>query len=227
MTNVADPAVPLRDATALDRIFGSVFAIGRFTRNKPLGGSGLIIVVVFILVALLASVIQRHDPDEIFDSPNPDYKANPTVIELARNPDIGSPVVVNQFAVPGGEHWFGTDKFGRDIWAQVIHGARLSLIVGLGASVIAVIGGLVIGMISAYYSGIVDLLIQRIVDMLQAIPFLVLVLVFTQITERSVLNVILWLGVAGLAITTRLIRSAVFAVRESEFVLAARGRRRL
>ena len=222
MTNVADPAVPLQDATALDRVFGSVLAIGRFIRNKPLGGSGLIIVVVFILVALLATVIQRHDPDEIFDSPNPDYKANPTVIELARNPDIGSPVVVTQFAEPGGEHWFGTDKFGRDIWAQVIHGARLSLIVGLGASVIAVIGGLVIGMISAYYSGIVDLLIQRIVDMLQAIPFLVLVLVFTQITERSVLNVVLWLGVAGLAITTRLIRSAVFAVRESEFVLAAR-----
>ena len=223
MVELADTTVvPLRDPTLLDRLNGSVRATGRFIRGKPLGGTGLIIVVIFILMAVLAPVIERNDPDEIFESPNPDYKANPTVIELARNPDIGSPVIVNQFEEPGGEYWFGTDKFGRDIWAQVIHGSRLSLIVGLGASVIAVVGGLVIGMISAYYAGLVDLLIQRLVDMLQAIPFLVLVLVFTQITERSVLNVVLWLGVAGLAITTRLIRSAVFAVRESEFVLAAR-----
>jgi len=223
MTQTLDPTVvPLRDPTLLDRSRGAARSLARFMRGKPLGGSGLIVVVLFIVVALLAGVIQRHDPDEIFETPNPDYKANPSTLELARNPDIGSPVLVSQFEEPGGDHWFGTDKFGRDIWSQVVHGARLSLIVGLGASVIAVVGGLIIGMISAYYAGIVDLLIQRIVDMLQAIPFLVLVLVFTQITERSVFNVVLWLGVAGLAITTRLIRSAVFAVRESEFVLAAR-----
>ena len=223
MTQIVDPTVvPLRDPTVLDRVRDGTRSLVRFMRTKPLGGSGLILVVVFILVALLASVIERHDPDNIFETPNPDYKANPSTLELARNPDIGSPVLVSQFEEPGGGHWFGTDKFGRDIWSQVIHGSRLSLIVGLGASVIAVVGGLIIGMISAYYAGIVDLLIQRIVDMLQAIPFLVLVLVFTQITERSVLNVVLWLGVAGLAITTRLIRSAVLQVRESEFVLAAR-----
>ena len=223
MSGIADPTVvPLRDPTIFDRVANGTKATLRFMRSKPLGGSGLIIVVVFIVVALLADVIQRHDPDEIFETPNPDYKANPTTLELARNPDIGSPVLVRQFEEPGADHWFGTDKFGRDIWAQVVHGSRLSLIVGLGASVIAVFGGLLIGMISAYYAGLVDLLIQRIVDMLQAIPFLVLVLVFTQITERSVLNVVLWLGVAGLAITTRLIRSAVLQVRESEFVVAAR-----
>ena len=223
MSEIIDPTVvPLRDPTLADRAASGTRSLGRFLRNKPLGGSGLILVVIFIVVAVLASVIERHDPDKIFETPNPDYKANPSTLELARNPDIGSPVVVSQFEEPGRGHWFGTDKFGRDIWSQVIHGSRLSLIVGLGASVIAVVGGLIIGMISAYYAGIVDLLIQRIVDMLQAIPFLVLVLVFTQITERSVLNVVLWLGVAGLAITTRLIRSAVLGVRESEFVLAAR-----
>ncbi len=222
MTQIIDPAdVPLRDPSILDRISDARRALGRFMRGKPLGAAGLIICAIFILVALLATVIERHDPDVIFETQNPDYKANPTTLELARNPDVGSPVLVSQFEEPGGGHWFGTDKFGRDIWSQVVHGARLSLVVGLGASVIAVVGGLIIGMISAYYAGIVDLFIQRIVDMLQAIPFLVLVLVFTQITERSVLNVVLWLGVAGLAITTRLIRSAVLGVRESEFVLAA------
>ena len=172
MTQIVDPTVvPLRDPTVLDRVRDGTRSLVRFMRTKPLGGSGLILVVVFILVALLASVIERHDPDNIFETPNPDYKANPSTLELARNPDIGSPVLVSQFEEPGGGHWFGTDKFGRDIWSQVIHGSRLSLIVGLGASVIAVVGGLIIGMISAYYAGIVDLLIQRIVDMLQAIPF--------------------------------------------------------
>ena len=210
MTQIVDPTVvPLRDPSLLDRVSNAALALLRFLRSKPLGGSGLIVVFIFIMMALLATVIERHDPDKIFETENPDYKANPTVIELSRNPDVGSPVIVSQFIEPSGGHWFGTDKFGRDIWSQVIHGSRLSLIVGLGASVIAVVGGLIIGMISAYYAGIVDLLIQRLVDMLQAIPFLVLVLVFTQITERSVLNVVLWLGVAGLAITTRLIRSAV------------------
>lgn len=214
--------VPERDPNLLDHLSSFSGSVLRFMRSKPLGGVGLIIAVLFILIAIFANQIQRHDQDEIFDAVNPDYKANPTTLELARNPDIGSPVVVNQFETPSGQHWFGTDKFGRDIWSQVIHGARLSLIVGLGASVIAVVGGLVIGMLSAYYAGIVDLFIQRIVDMLQAIPFLVLVLVFTQISEPRVTYVVLWLGIAGLAITTRLIRSAVFAVRESEFVLAAR-----
>lgn len=214
--------VPERDPNLLDHLSSFSGSVLRFMRGKPLGGVGLIIAVLFILIAIFANQIQRHDQDEIFDAVNPNYKANPTTLELARNPDIGSPVVVNQFETPSGQHWFGTDKFGRDIWSQVIHGARLSLIVGLGASVIAVVGGLVIGMLSAYYAGIVDLFIQRIVDMLQAIPFLVLVLVFTQISEPRVTYVVLWLGIAGLAITTRLIRSAVFAVRESEFVLAAR-----
>lgn len=204
------------------RLVGVARSTWRFMRGKPLGGVGLAIAVLFILMAIFANQIQRHDQDQIFETPNPDYKANPSTLELARNPDIGSPVLVSQFIEPSGDHWFGTDKFGRDIWSQVIHGARLSLIVGLGASVIAVVGGLVIGMFSAYYAGVIDLLIQRIVDMLQAIPFLVLVLVMVQITEPKVSYVVLWLGIAGLAITTRLIRSAVFSIRESEFVLAAR-----
>lgn len=215
-------AAPIEEPTAWSRVSGGVRWLGNFIRRKPLGSVGLFIVVLFCVLAILADVVGRHDPDEIFESPNPDYKANPSTLELARDPGIGSPVLVDQFLEPSGKHWFGTDKFGRDIYSQVIHGSRLSLIVGLGASVIAVVGGLVIGMLSAYYSGVVDLFIQRLIDMLQAIPFLILVFAFTQITEASVTNMVIWLGVAGFAITTRLIRSAVLGVRESEFVTAAR-----
>ncbi len=205
------------------RVAGGIKSVLRFIRRKPLGGLGLIIVVVFVFAAILAPWVGRYDPDFEFTTENPDYKLNPTVAEIARNPDIGSPQVVNKFEAPSGEHWFGTDAFGRDIYAHVIHGARLSLIVGLGASFIAVFGGLIMGMISAYYAGFVDLVMQRIIDMLQAIPFLILVLTFTETTgERSVAWVVIWLGIGGLAITTRLIRAGVLAVRESEFVMAAR-----
>ena len=213
---------PLGEPTALSRLAVGLRALGSFIRHKPLGSVGLFIVLLFCVLAVLADVIGRHDPDTIFEGPNPDYKSDPDTLELARNPDIGSPVIVEQFLEPSGKHWFGTDKFGRDIYAQVVHGSRLSLIVGLGASVIAVVGGLIIGMLSAYYSGVVDLFIQRLIDMLQAIPFLILVFALTQITEASVLNMVLWLGIAGFAITTRLIRSAVLSVRESEFVTAAK-----
>lgn len=205
------------------RIGGWFTGTGRFMRRKPLGAVGLIIVLIFVAAAVLAPWVGRYDPEMVFQTDNPDYKPNPTIAEIARNPDIGSPTVVNQFEAPSGKHWFGTDAWGRDIYAHVIHGARLSLIVGLGASFIAVFGGLVMGMISAYYAGFVDLVMQRIIDMLQAIPFLILVLTFTETTgERSVAWVVIWLGIGGLAITTRLIRAGVLAVRESEFVMAAR-----
>ena len=219
---VSSGAEELRDASLLDRAMGAVRAVGRFYRRKPLGAFGLTIVFVFAVFAIFANQLGRYDPDFVFETENPNYKTNPTIAELARDSNIGSPVVVNQFVEPSGTHWFGTDKFGRDIYSQIVHGAQLSLIVGLGASIIAVMGGLIIGMVSAYYSGIIDLMIQRVIDMLQAIPFLILVLAFTQITEPSVAYVVMWLGIAGFAITTRLIRSAVLAVREMEFVTAAR-----
>ena len=215
-------AEELRDVSLAERALAAAWGVGSFYRRKPLGAFGLTIVLVFVVFAVFADQLGRYNPDLIFEAENPNYKANPSIADLAQDPDVGSPRVVSQFVEPSGTHWFGTDKFGRDIYSQIVHGARLSLIVGLGASIIAVMGGLIIGMVSAYYSGIIDLTIQRVIDMLQAIPFLILVLAFTQITEPSVAYVVMWLGIAGFAITTRLIRSAVLAVREMEFVMAAR-----
>lgn len=212
-----------REPTPGDRLAGPFKATWRFMRRKPLGAAGMVIVLIFVFAAIFAPFVGRYDPDFVFKSENPEYKASPTIAEIARNPNIGLPEILHQFEAPSSDHWFGTDAFGRDIYAHVIHGARLSLIVGLGASLIAVVGGLILGMLSAYYAGVVDLVMQRIIDMLQAIPFLILVLTFTEVTgERSVAYVVMWLGIGGLAITTRLIRSGVLAVRESEFVLAAR-----
>lgn len=195
----------------------------RFFVKKRLGAAGLVIVAFFVATALFAPFLSRYDPDQIFEGPNPDYKSNPSIADLARDPNVGSPVIVAKHLSPSADHWFGTDGFGRDIYARVIYGSRLSLIVGFGASVIAVGIGLLLGSVSAFYKGWVDLVLQRFVDALQAFPALVLLLLLVQIQEPSVRNTVLALGVIGIPIATRLVRSAVLTVTEADYVTAARA----
>lgn len=197
-------------------------AFVRFMARKRLGAAGLIIVVFFTILAVGAPVVARYDPEFVFDGPNPDYKTNPTISELAQNPDIGSPRIVVRNKPPSGEHWFGTDSVGRDTFSRVVYGSRLSLIVGLGASVIAVVSGLVLGLVSGFYRGWIDLSLQRLVDALQAFPALVLLLLLIQIAEPSVRNTVLAMGIIGVPVTTRLIRSSVLGTVSRDYILAAR-----
>ncbi|MCA9844902.1 MAG: ABC transporter permease [Dehalococcoidia bacterium] len=208
------------------RAFGK--SCTQFMAQKRLGAVGLIIVVFWVLIAFIAALVpgavpKLVDEDRVFDAPNPDYKANPTIPELAKNPDIGSPVIVARYEDPTGEHWFGTDNAGRDIYSRTIYGARLSLTVGFGASVIAVGLGMVIGVTSGFYRGWIDLIFQRFVDALQAFPALVLLLLLVQIAEPSVRNTVLAMGFIGIPIATRLVRSAVFATAATDYVMAARA----
>lgn len=206
----------------LARVTSASLALWRFFRQKKLGGVGLVIVLVFTALAVFPGALGRYDSTLVFDRDNPNFKADPTVAELAEDPDIGSPRVVAQFQAPSGDHWFGTDRFGRDIYARVIHGAELALIIGFGASLIAVAAGLSIGVISAYYLGWIDLMLQRVMDAIYAFPFLILILLLVQISEPSTRNVVFALGFGGIPFAARLIRSAVLAVRGSEYVQAAR-----
>jgi peptide/nickel transport system permease protein len=195
----------------------------RFMRKKRLGAAGLIIAVTFIALAVLAPLVGRYDPDEVFQAPNPEYKSDPSIAELAKNPSIGSPFKVNQYAAPDPDHWFGTDSVGRDIYSRIVHGAELSLTVGFGASILAVTIGLLLGVPSGYYGGWLDLILQRFVDALQAFPALVLLLLLVQIAEPSVRNTVLALGIIGVPTTTRLTRSAVLGIASRDYVAAARA----
>ena len=218
----ASSALPFEDRISpLTRIASASQALARFFRQKRLGGFGLVIVLVFSVLALFAGALGRYDPTVVFDAENPNFKADPTVAELAEDPDIGSPRVVAQFQAPSGDHWFGTDRFGRDIYARVIHGTKLALIIGFGASLIAVAAGLLIGVFSAFYLGWVDLIVQRVMDAIYAFPFLILILLLVQISEPSTRNVVFALGFGGIPFAARLIRSSVLAVRGSEYVQAA------
>ena len=204
-------------------LFGFGRSLIRFIVRKRLGAIGLGIVVAFFILAVFAGPLGRYDPDFIFDRPNTNFKTNPSVAELAVDSNLGSPRIVDQFMSPGGTHWFGTDKFGRDIYARVVHGSRLSLMVGLGASFLTVGVGLLIGVTSAFYLGWYDLIVQRLVDALQAFPALVLLLLIVQIAEPSARNTVIALGVIGIPTGTRLIRSATLSIRETDYVMAARA----
>ncbi len=221
MQDTASPVLTVPESRRLS-VPGVSWFTG-FARKKPIGAVALVVVVLLVLIAVFAPFIARYDPNFVFEEVNPDYKTSPTLAELAANPDIGSRLVVNGLEGPSWEHWFGTTRSGHDIYARVIHGSRLSLIVGLGASAIAVSLGLVVGVASGFYRGAFDIVSQRLVDALQAFPGLVLLLLLVQVSEPSVRNTVFAMGVIGVPTTTRIIRSSTLVVQSTDYIEAARA----
>jgi peptide/nickel transport system permease protein len=166
-------------------------------RRHVLGTFGFIIMVLFVLAALFADLICSYSPFTV-DSAH----------ALAR---------------PGAQHWMGTDSFGRDVFARIIHGARISLAVGIGSTTIGAIFGVAIGLASGYLSGWVDLVFQRVTDIMQALPLLVLALVMTAALGPSLPNVIIAIAIPLIPIVARVIRANTLALREQPFVEAAKS----
>jgi len=168
-----------------------------FARRYVLGTVGLVIMAAFVLTALFADVICRYDPLTV-DS-------------------------AHALAHPDARHWMGTDSFGRDVWARIIHGARISLAVGIGSTALGSSIGVIIGLTSGYLSGWVDLVFQRITDILQSLPLLVLALVMTAALGPSLPNVIIAIAIPLIPIVARVIRANTLALREQPFVEAAKS----
>jgi len=166
-------------------------------RRHVLGTAGLVIMAVFVLTALFADLISNYDPLTV-DSAH----------ALAR---------------PSAQHWMGTDSFGRDVWARIIHGARISLAVGIGSTTLGGIIGVIVGLTSGYLSGWVDLVFQRVTDVLQALPLLVLALVMTAALGPSLPNVIIAIAIPLIPVVSRVIRANTLALREQPFVEAAKS----
>jgi peptide/nickel transport system permease protein len=172
-------------------------AVWRFARKKPLGAIGGLIMAAIVLTALLANVFATHDP----------IAADATKT-LAR---------------PSAEHWLGTDNLGRDIYSRIVHGARVSLVVGVASTLLGSVLGGVIGLLSGYAGGRVDLVTQRVLDILQGLPLLVLALVMSAALGPSLTNVAIAISVPIIPRAARVIRSSVLAIREMQYVEAARA----
>ena len=179
----------------------------RFKRNRS-ALIGLAIIAVMALVAIFARPIEV---------------AGVTVqpIQLAWQGTGTDLVATNQ--PPSAEHPFGTGNLGRDIFSQVLVGARYSLAIGLIAVGLAVLVGVPMGAIAGYYGGWVDEAIMRLVDILYAFPFLVLAIVIIAILGQGFWNMILALVIVGWIGYARLIRGEILSVKENEYVMAAKA----
>lgn len=165
--------------------------------SSPPGLISLILLVVVLLAAVTAPWIGRYDPDT-------------TVLTDFEQP-------------PSWRHWLGTDGAGRDVWSRLVWGARTSLFVGVVAVAIATTIGTLVGAISGFYRGILDGALMRITDGFIAFPGIVLVLMLASVLGPSIFNVVLVIGVLSWTGVARLVRGQFLALREQDWVLAARA----
>src|SRR5256885_11440832 len=129
---------------------GTWTALARFARKKPLGAAGGVLILAMLVTAIFAEVLQTHDP-------------------IATDASA-------TLAAPSADHWLGTDHLGRDIYSRIVHGARVSLIVGVASTLLGSVLGGIIRLLFRYVRGHTDLLTQRILVFLQGLPLLVLAL---------------------------------------------------
>ncbi len=184
-------------ATEPPRRPGAVKYAVYYFRHKLLGVVGLFIVAVMVFTALFADVIAPYTYQE-------------------QNYD-------QLLHAPSWEFFFGTDNFGRDIFSRIVHGARISMLVGF-LSVLAGTGiGAVIGLISGFFMGKFDAVVQRFVDAWMAFPDLILALFIVAVFGNTLPNVILAIAATILPRGVRIIRSATISIREMDYTLAARA----
>ncbi|MEE8353030.1 MAG: ABC transporter permease [Dehalococcoidales bacterium] len=178
----------------------------RLVREKPLGTFGGIIVLLMLLTGIFADLAWIGLPDVGLAPYGYDENNLPDRLQ-------GSSAT----------HWLGTDALGRDLFSRIIHGARISMIVGLGASAINVVFSSIIGVISGYLGGKVDIVVQRFVDAALSFPMLIIVITLMAIIGTGLLQTVLVLGIWGGIGWIRVPRSAVMAIRENVYVDAARA----
>jgi len=158
-------------------------------------GAGVVVVLVFL--ALAAPLVARHDPIHI---------------------DL-----IHQLSPPSAEHWLGTDIQGRDVWARLVYGARISLSVGIVSQGIALLLGVSLGLIAGYYGRWIDELVMRLADVTLAFPTLLLLIAMVAALQPSLGVVFVTIGVVGWAGMARLVRGQVLVVRHLEYVKASKA----
>lgn len=165
-------------------------------RTNPFAGIGFVFVVLLIIIAIFAPWLAPQDP-------------------LAQS-------LADRDLPPGGEHWMGTDRLGRDIFSRVLYGARVSLSVGIIAQGVSVSLGLLLGLAAGYLRGWTDHLIMWLVNVVWAFPYLLLVLAIQFALGNRPENIFLAIGLTGWVGVARVVRGEVLSLREREFVDAAR-----
>lgn len=180
---------------------GRLKALGTFARRNPTIVIGAVLLAFMVTLALLAPLIT-----------NPPMQASPA--DRLKPPDFSN------FFDPEKRDRFGTDNLGRDIFARTLHGARVSLMVGLSVAILATVIGLAIGLVAGYYRR-VDAVVMRLMDGLMSIPSILLAIALVALTRGGLLLLIIAITIPEVPRVVRLVRAVVLAVRERPFVDAA------
>ena len=165
------------------------------SRLSPTATAGVIIILLFGVLALFSGLFMPHDPVSSFTD------------------SILQP--------PSAEHWFGTDGNGMDVFSRVIYGAKFGFGIAIPAVIIAVLIGVPVGLIAGYRGGLLDEILMRVFDGLRVFPSIILALAVVAATGQSLLNVVLVLGFLDSPVFARLVRAEVLALRSSIFVESA------
>jgi peptide/nickel transport system permease protein len=171
----------------------------RHFKKSRLGLAGLVLIVIFYLMALLAPLLAPFDPIQQGDLATMSYLS------------------------PSRDHLLGTDRFGRDVLSRILYGARISLAIGFIATAISITLGTMIGAVAGFFGGKIDAALMRFTDMVLAFPRLVLLIMIVALFEPSLTVIIAVLGLTQWPGTTRIVRGDVLSLREREFVQAARA----
>lgn len=169
--------------------------LGRFKENKG-AVIGVILIIIITLLAIIVPLVSRWNYAEMNTS------------------------IANR--VPSGEHWFGTDYLGRDLWVRTWQGTRYSLIIAVVAVIIDIVVGMTYGLVSGYFGGMVDAIMQRIQEIINSIPTLVVLIILLTVMKPSLKTVIIALIFTEWIPMSRITRAQVLKVKEEEYVLAAR-----
>ena len=167
-----------------------------FRRNRP-ALIGAVVTILIMLIAIFAPWIAPYDP-------------------LVQDPAIRLEGMTS-------DHMLGTDDFGRDVLSRIIHGSRVSLVIGLASVLLGMVAGTMLGMIAGYYRGKVETLIMRSVDVMMCFPDLILAIVITAVLGANLVNLVLTLGLVMMPRFARLAHGQLLSLTESEYVLAARS----
>jgi peptide/nickel transport system permease protein len=183
-------------------------SVARKLARHPMVITGSIIVIIMVLIGLFAPMIATQDPTQI----NPAARNRvPMATSMVRLDDGTRATVV---------HYMGTDTLGRDVFSRVVHGARVSVFVGVTVATIAVSIGLLIGLIAGYVRWL-DGIIMRVMDGLMAIPAILLAIALVSLSRAGIFAVIVAIVVPEVPRVVRLVRSVVLSVREEPYVEAA------
>ena len=193
---VSDPSGAAAIEEYLEKQTATKQFFKRLIRNK-LAMTGGIIFLVLILLSILAPLIAPYDFLEIDPA--------------------------NKYQGPSLAHLFGTDEYGRDIFSRVIYGGRWSITLGVAGTLFSTLGAIIVGSLAGYFGGILDTIIMRIIDIMQCIPPILITIMISTILGPGLFNTVIAMGFGGIWGGARMLRGQILAVRNAEYVEAARA----